>query len=51
MVFRLEAVRAEFKKAWQERSYKTIFAVARKIPETILREDPKLLIWYDQALT
>jgi hypothetical protein len=50
-VFRLEAVRAGFKKAWQERDYATIITVARKIPETILQEDPKLLMWYDQAMT
>ena len=50
-VFRLEAVRSGFKKAWQERHYATIIAVARKIPEKILQEDPKLLMWYDQALT
>jgi len=50
-VFRLEAVRAGFKKAWQERNYITIITVARKIPENILQEDPKLLMWYDQALT
>ena len=50
-VFRLEAVRSGFKKAWQDRSYKTIISVARKIPENILHEDPKLLMWYDQALT
>ena len=50
-VFRLEAVRAGFKKAWQERDYPTIIAVAKKIPENVLQEDPKLLMWYDQALT
>ena len=50
-VFRLEAVRAGFKKAWQERDYANIIAVARKIPENVLQEDPKLLMWYDQALT
>ena len=50
-VFRLEAVRSGFKKAWQDRSYKTIISVARKIPENILHEDPKLLMWYDQAVT
>jgi DNA modification methylase len=50
-VFRLEAVRAGFKKAWQERNYKMIIEVARKIPESVLQEDPKLLMWYDQALT
>jgi len=43
-VFRLEAVRAGFKKAWQERDYATIIAVARKIPDKILQEDPKLLM-------
>ncbi|WP_323721305.1 DNA methyltransferase [Acetomicrobium sp.] len=46
---RLEAVRVGFKKAWQEHDYTTIIAVARKIPEKILLEDPKLLMWYDQA--
>jgi len=50
-VFRLEAVRAGFKKAWQERDYATIISVAVKIPENVLQEDPKLLMWYDQALT
>jgi len=50
-VFRLEAVRAGFKKAWQERDYQTIIQVARKIPETVLQEDPKLIMWYDQAVT
>jgi len=50
-VFRLEAVRAGFKNAWQERDYATIITVAGKIPESILQEDPKLLMWYDQAIT
>lgn len=50
-VFRLEAVRAGFKKAWQERDYYTIINVAELIPHNVLEEDPKLLMWYDQALT
>jgi hypothetical protein len=50
-VFRLEAVRAGFKKAWQERDYAIIVAVADKIPSNVLEEDPKLLMWYDQAVT
>jgi predicted RNA-binding Zn-ribbon protein involved in translation (DUF1610 family) len=49
--FRLEAIRAGFKKAWQERDYTTIISVAEKIPNNILEEDPKLLMWYDQAVT
>jgi DNA modification methylase len=50
-VFRLEAVRAGFKKCWQDRDYATIVAVAEKIPNNVLEEDPKLLMWYDQAVT
>lgn len=50
-LFRLEAVRAGFKRAWQERDYQTIIEVAEKIPEKVLQEDPKLLMWYDQAMT
>lgn len=50
-IVRLEAVRAGFKYCWQNRDYKTIIAVAQRIPEDVLQEDPKLLMWYDQALT
>jgi DNA modification methylase len=50
-VFRLEAVRAGFKRAWQDRDYNIIIDVAKKIPKKILEEDPKLLMWYDQAVT
>ncbi|PSS67082.1 DNA methylase [Ensifer sp. NM-2] len=51
MIFRLEAVRAGFKKAWANRDYSIIVAVADKIPNSVLEEDPKLLMWYDQATT
>src|SRR5258708_14921588 len=47
--FRLEAVRAGFKKSWQERDYQTILDVAHNIPENVLQEDTKLLMWYDLA--
>ena len=53
-VFRLEAVRAGFKYLWQMRTpdaYKIIIEVAEKIPNNVLEEDPKLLMWYDQAVT
>ena len=50
-VFRLEAVRIGFKKAWQDREYAVIVAVADKIPNNVLEEDPKLLMWYDLAVT
>ena len=50
-VLRLEAVRVGFKYCWQNRDYRTIIAVAQRIPESVLQEDPKLLMWYDQAIT
>jgi hypothetical protein len=50
-VFRLEAVRAGFRKSWSERDYAAILEVARKLPEDALTEDPQLLMWYHQALT
>ena len=50
-IFRLEAVRAGFKKSWQEHDYQTIIDIAEKIPSKILEEDSKLLMWYDQAMT
>ena len=50
-IFRLEAVRVGFKKAWADRDYATIILVADKIPTNVLEEDPKLLMWYDQATT
>lgn len=50
-VLRTEAVRAGFKYCWQNQDYRTIVAVAKRIPEDVLQEDPKLLMWYDQAMT
>ena len=50
-VFRLEAMRAGFRRAWQQNDYATILAVAGKIPEDILQEDSMLLMWYTNSLT
>lgn len=49
--FRLEAVRAGFRRAWSQGNHDTILDVARKIPDKVLREDVQLLMWYDQAKT
>ena len=50
-VFRMEAIRTGFKQAWQSKDYQTIVKVAEKIPVSVLEEDDKLLMWYDQAVT
>ena len=47
--FRTEAVRAGFKAAYDAKDYATIVGVARKLPETVLQEDEKLLMYYDVA--
>jgi hypothetical protein len=47
--FRSEAVRAGFKDAWQRNDYRAILEVARKIKDDVLEEDPKLLMYRDQA--
>lgn len=49
--FRLEVVRAGFKKSWTEHDYATILDIAKKIPSTILEEDPILLRFHDWATT
>lgn len=49
--FRSEAIRAGFRRAWQERDHETIVSVGRRLPDSVLYNDPKLLMWYDQAVT
>jgi 16S rRNA G966 N2-methylase RsmD len=48
--FRTEAVRAGFKAAYDTKDYQTIVAVARKLPEKVIQEDEKLLMYYDVAM-
>lgn len=48
-LFRTEAVRAGFKAAYDSQNYKTIVSVAAKLPENVLQEDEKLLMYYDVA--
>jgi DNA modification methylase len=47
--FRTEAVRAGFKKAWTEKDYNKIVNVGDRLPETVIQEDDKLLMYYDNA--
>ncbi len=48
-LFRTEAVRAGFKAAYDNQDYKTIVSVAAKLPDIVLQEDEKLLMYYDVA--
>ena len=47
--FRTEAVRAGFKAAYDAGDYQTIVSVAAKIPDAVLQEDEKLLMYFDVA--
>lgn len=47
--FRTEAVRVGFKKAWTEKDYKKIVDAGDRLPETVIQEDDKLLMYYDNA--
>lgn len=48
-VFRTEAIRAGFKKAWSEKDYAKIVTVGDRLPESVIQEDDKLLMYYDNA--
>lgn len=47
--FRTEAIRAGFKKAWGEKNYEKIITVGDRLPEKVIQEDDKLLMYYDNA--
>jgi predicted RNA-binding Zn-ribbon protein involved in translation (DUF1610 family)/16S rRNA G966 N2-methylase RsmD len=47
--FRTEAVRAGFKNCYDEQDYQTIVDIAAKLPEQVIQEDEKLLMYYDVA--
>ena len=47
--FRSEAVRAGFKRCYDAQDYETIVTVAAKLPEQVIQEDEKLLMYYDVA--
>ena len=48
-VFRMEAIRAGFDECWKARDFKTIVSVGERLPESVLQEDPALLMYYDNA--
>lgn len=49
-VIRTEALRAGFKDCWQRKDYITIIEMAKRVPESVVQEDPALLMYYDNAL-
>lgn len=49
-LFRTEAIRAGFAKLWEEGNYKLIVETAERLPEALIQEDDKLLMYYDISL-
>jgi hypothetical protein len=47
--FRTEAIRAGFKKAWGDKDYQLIAMIGERLPENVLQEDEKLLMYFDNA--
>ena len=50
-VFRREAIKAGFSKAWKEHDYDRIVEVAERLPSQVLEEDSQLKMYYDNALS
>jgi hypothetical protein len=46
-LFRTEAIRAGFAKLWAEKNYRLIVDTAKRLPESIIQEDDKLLMFVD----
>lgn len=49
-LFRLEAIRAGFAKLWDDKNYRLIIDTAERLPESVVQEDDKLLMYYDISL-
>lgn len=49
-LFRTEAIRAGFAKLWTDKNYKLIVETAERLPESVIQEDDKLLMYYDISL-
>jgi DNA modification methylase len=49
-LFRTEAIRVGFAKLWADKNYKLIVETAERLPEKVIQEDDKLLMYYDLSL-
>lgn len=49
--FRSEAIRVGFSRLWKDKNYAAIVALAERLPEQTIQEDPNLLMYYDISLS
>lgn len=50
-LFRSEAIRVGFSRLWKDKNYAAIVAIAERLPEQTIQEDPNLLMYYDISLS
>ncbi|MEH7239091.1 DNA methyltransferase [Bacillus sp. JJ1562] len=50
-LFRTEAIRAGFAKLWKDKNYELIVKTAERLPDKVIQEDDKLLMYYDISLS
>jgi hypothetical protein len=48
-VVRTEALRAGFKECYQRKDFKTIVEMAHRVPDSVIYDDPALLMYFDNA--
>jgi len=48
-IIRTEALRAGFRESYQKKDFKSIVQMAKRVPETVIQEDPALLMYFDNA--
>lgn len=47
---RIEAIKAGFARLWADHNFRAIVDMARRLPEDLIQEDDKLLMFYDVSL-
>jgi len=50
-LFRTESIRVGFAHLWKEKNYKLIVETADRLPESVIQEDDKLLMYFDISLS
>lgn len=50
-LFRSEAIRVGFARLWKEKNYQAIVAMAERLPDQTVQEDPNILMYYDISLS
>lgn len=50
-LFRTEAIKVGFARMWKDKNYQAIVDIANRLPQSVIQEDDKLLMYYDISLS